>query len=207
MSEDLHTVDDDEMEEANTETTGSIDSIAEKAKEMIDLQDEIAMLETKLKEKKADLERMERSELPDLMGSMANFQLQNGWGIEIQDITKAALPTMSAIEQAAKKDEARAMEMEQRREDGFQFLRDNEAESLIKNTLDVEFSKGQDNMVGEMIAKAEEMGLPTKRKTEVHNSTLSKWVKDRMEKGLEVPMDLFGVYCGRKAVLKKPKKK
>lgn len=207
MNEAMHVVDDEEMEEAEKETSGSLSSIAEKAEEMIRIQDEIAQLEIRLEQKRADLHRIESSELPELMGSMATFKLQNGWGVEVTEITKAALPTLSAIEAARKKDEEKAMELEQRREDGFQFLRDNEAESLIKNKLALEFSKGQDNIVGDFIAKAEEAGLPTQRVTEVHNATLSKWVKERMEKGLEVPMDLFGVYCGRKAVLKKPKKK
>lgn len=36
----------------------------------------------------------------------------------------------------------------------------------------------------------------------VHPSTLKAWAKERVESGDNIPDDLFGVYVGRKAVLK-----
>lgn len=198
---------DEDLKDAK-QLAGTIEDITRMANRVIDTEEEIDKLEKQTKKKKADLHRLQSQELPDIMGSMTEFKLESGHEVIVEKFTKAGLPTKQAIIQAGKRDENKKIELETRLEEGLTWLRDPKigGKSLIKNKLAVEFSAGQDNMVGEFVAKAEELGLPVNRTTEVHPASLGKFVKEKMEKGVAVPMDVLGVYCGRKAVVKKPKK-
>ena len=48
-------------------------------------------------------------------------------------------------------------------------------------------------------------GFEVMQKQEVHSGTLKAFVKERIENGEEVPTDLFGVFTGERATIKKGK--
>lgn len=193
-------------EDLETPANVDLSQVAKTAGEMLRLEAEIEAMEAELKDKKKELETVQMQTLPDLMQSfgLKDFTLSNGAKVVIDSIVKASLPTKTAIDKA---DEDERPVLENRLHEALTFMRDNNAGELIKNELALEFSKGQDNIVGDFIGKAEEMGIPHKRQESVHNSTLCKWIKERMQAGLDVPMDLFGVYTGKKAIVKLPSKR
>jgi hypothetical protein len=73
---------------------------------------------------------------------------------------------------------------------------------LIKNTVTVSFGKGEDQKAQELISDLASRHLTPEEKTEVHPQTLRAWAKERIEKGDEIDMQLFGVYTGQRATIK-----
>ena len=46
---------------------------------------------------------------------------------------------------------------------------------------------------------------PRKKKTHIHSMTLKAFVKERVEKGLPIDLDMFGAYVARTADVKRKK--
>ena len=84
-----------------------------------------------------------------------------------------------------------------------QWLRDRGFGDLIKNTVSVNFGKGEDEKAVELIDTLSGMGLDADQKEAVHPSTLKAFVKEQIEKGTEIPSDLFGIFIGQKTTIKK----
>ena len=72
--------------------------------------------------------------------------------------------------------------------------------ALIKTTVSVPFNRGQDEQVAELLNQLQEMGLQNKQERKIEPSTLRKYVKDKLEAGEQVDMDLFGVTKFRQAI-------
>lgn len=83
------------------------------------------------------------------------------------------------------------------------WLRDNGFGDLIKNTVSVNFGKGEDDKAGELIRELEGDGYSVDQKEAVHPSTLKAFCKEQIEKGSEIPTDLFGIFIGQKTTIKK----
>ncbi len=201
-------IDDIDLEEDAKKNVkpATLEDLQKKGSEFVEVSREIEKLEADLKFKQEQLHLIESKELPELMRScgMQDFTLIDGQGIGLKKILKANIPSKTAIEKA---DEDKKPELEEKRTACFKWLRDNNLEEIIKNTLEFEFSKGQDNIVGVLIAQAEDLGIPHKREESVHSATLEKVIKEKIAKNVEVPMDTFSIYTGEKAVMKTEKKR
>jgi hypothetical protein len=71
--------------------------------------------------------------------------------------------------------------------------------------VSVPFGSGEDGKAGEFIGLARMKGFEVTQKEQVHSGTLKAFVKERIEKGQEIPNDLFGVFTGERAFIKKGK--
>ena len=69
-----------------------------------------------------------------------------------------------------------------RREEAFQWLRDHEFGDLVKNNVTVTFGRGEDEPM-----------------------TLKAWLRERVEAGDPIPLDLFGAYISTHATIKRSK--
>lgn len=205
MSEEFELPDDIDLEADAVQPAADLHQITEAAAKMIALDSEIAAQENKLKDLKEQHRVYECETLPSLMNEVGISKLTLGTGheIEIKDVVKAALPSAGAIEKA--KGDKRA-ELEAKLHDGLEFIRSVDGGALIKNFVALEFSRGQDEIVNEFVAKAQELGIPAKNQQTVAPQTLSKFVSELMEKGVAVPMDILGVFAGQVAKVKVPKK-
>ena len=54
-----------------------------------------------------------------------------------------------------------------------------------------------------MMYELEQKGFHPEQKTHIHAMTLKAFVKERVEKGLPIDIDLFGAYVGRTAEVKR----
>ena len=90
-----------------------------------------------------------------------------------------------------------------RKEEAFEWLRQNNCEDIIKNEVTCSFSRGQDNEVGHVVAQLREQGYDPQQKTQVHPMTLKAFVRERIENGLEIDLDLFGAYILNTAEIKR----
>lgn len=84
-----------------------------------------------------------------------------------------------------------------------QWLRNNGFADLIKNTVAVTFGKGEDEKAEALISSLDNDGYNVDHKEAVHPSTLKAFCKEQIEKGSEIPSDLFGIYIGQKTTIKK----
>jgi len=91
----------------------------------------------------------------------------------------------------------------ERSEAAHQWLRDNGFGDLIKNTVAVTFGKGEDEKAVELVKELDSEGFNVDQKEAVHPSTLKAFCKEQIEKGSEIPSELFGIFIGQKTTIKK----
>jgi hypothetical protein len=166
----------------------------------------IASLETKLKELKAERLRVAVEVLPDIMASvgLSNFRMTDGYTIDIKPFVDASLPSKEAIEKAKSAEERQ--ELVERKQRAFDYLREHNAESLIKTVVKVDFAKGA-NITGlmNMLKRWSKLVKTASFDETVHASTLKSYAKEQIEAGTPLPSDVFAVHTGRMAMVIAPK--
>ena len=88
-------------------------------------------------------------------------------------------------------------------ESAYKWLRDNGYGDLIKNEIAVPFGRGEDERANDLLKTLVNNGYEPNQKTVVHPQTLKAFVKEQLESGKELPLDLLGAYAGQKTVIKK----
>jgi|TARA_R110000824_G_scaffold263176_4_gene451845 hypothetical protein len=133
-----------------------------------------------LKGIKASLRKYTRELVPDAMDELGMQALTTSNGVDI---------TIS--------DDLHVHITEAKKPEAFNWLRDNNHEDIIKNQVVVSFNKNEDNVAGAFYSDAVSGGHDVQRKETVHNGTLRAFVRDMRAKGIQIPVDTFGVYEGR----------
>lgn len=179
--------------------------VVDNARRMMRLEMEIADIEQKLRTKQEEYDKLSTDELPGLMESVGikTLPLANGYTLDLKPVFRASLPAKSTIEKA--NDEERPILLA-RFTDGLKWLRKHKAGDLIKNTLKLDLGKGQDAVVKEFMALAKRLKVSVDRSETVHPGSLGKFLREQLEIGTDVPFETFGVFDGRKAEIKPPKK-
>ena len=176
---------------ADSQSTLSHDGltkISRLAETLIDKEDEIKEAEARLKVLKEQLRDIAEKQLPDAMAEvgMAKFTLTDGSEVAVK-------PYYSAKIGDEKKDEC------------FNWLQDHGHETLIKDEVSVTFNRGEHQKAEEFRAKLEEQGIEFSGKMGVHPQTLTAFVREQVESGAEFPLELFNVYIGQIAKVKRSK--
>lgn len=169
---------------------GELGRVQKMAADMIAMDDTIAALEKQLDEQRKIRDRIAMDELPAAMAEIgvAEFKLIDGSAVSIKSGVKANIP---------KKHER----------DAFKWLRDNGAASLIKAEVKAKFGKGDELAAIALARELSDKGINNEQKTAVAWNTLTAFVKERMENGLDVPTELLGVYEYKRAEITRPKTK
>ena len=191
-----------EQTEGMTIPQGELAKISAMAMRMQTLESEINDLQSQIKERTDELQRIENADLPDALEAvnMAEFKLETGEKVQVQSIVRASLPTQTGIDRA-KGDEK--TELQERLVLGLEWLRANNSGDVIKNEIAVNVGKGNDEKAAKIVALAEELALKAVQTESVHPGTLSSLVKEKIANGAVVPFELLGVYTGRKAKITK----
>jgi hypothetical protein len=174
------------------------------AERMVALEMRISQAYAQAAQDSAELLRIRRDEMPDLMRTLGikDQTLTNGWQLELQPVFEASLPSYSAMEKA---DGEEAMLLEQRRNAGFKWLRGNKAADLIKNILKMDLGKGEDAKAKQLVALAKKLKVPFEHSESVHAGSLKKFLREKVAGGADVPFDTFAVFSGEMASVKPPK--
>jgi hypothetical protein len=165
-----------------------ISRIASLARQQLSLEDRINDLEAELKAVKQQHAAISEEHLPAAMAEHGVSQLRMGDGSEVT-VAKfygASIPK-------DKTDEA------------FGWLDTNGFGDLVKNQIAVSFGRNEGNRADNIYAMLEEDGYAPSRKKWVEPMTLKAFVKEQVEAGTEIPSDLFGLFIGDKAKIKKGK--
>jgi|TARA_R110002012_G_scaffold191822_1_gene359527 predicted nuclease with TOPRIM domain len=182
--------------------SNELGAVADLAQRMSDLESEINKLEESLKQRKQDLKMLAEQDLPDLMQELniKNFTLSNGAKVEVKDVITGSVPSQGAIDRA-KDDDKIELELLQQR--CFDWLRDNGLGELIKSNVEVQFGRDEDEKCNAFTEELRNKKLYYKRAVGVHPQSLNATLKERLSEGKDVPVDLFRVYMGRRASIRR----
>lgn len=144
---------------------------------------EIADLEarlTKAREVHRDLAERQVPELMDKVG-MSEFKTTSGLKIEVNETIRASISKAAAG-------------------GAFAWLKAHGHSALIKRLISVSFGKGEDEKADEL--KAQLNAYEVDDVSNVHPATLSAFVREKLQKGEDIPLDLLGVHRQRVAKIK-----
>ena len=178
----------DAPDKIDTLDEDGLSTIARLANEAARLEESVAAQEQLLKEQKKALHVILDEQLPEALESMGlqKFTLTDGAEISVKPIYAASIPV-------------------NRREEAFQWLRDHEFGDLVKNNVTVTFGRGEDDIAKEFVGTVHTLGLMPNQTEKVEPMTLKAWLRERVEAGGPIPLDLFGAYISTHATIKRSK--
>lgn len=152
------------------------------------LEDEILEAKDRVTSLEESHRELSMLKLPMLMTELgvSSFTLTTGESVAVRESIKASIPA---------KNWGAARE----------WLCDNGHEALIKNQVTVAFGRGERALADEFVARTEREGLSPVRKEGVHPQTLGAFVREQLEEGADIPMDLLGVFQLRQTTIKSSK--
>jgi hypothetical protein len=175
----------DEADALSDVDTGTGKQLSQLVRQLRSVEDQIADTENHLKALKQEKHKLSVENIPALMDEMGVDRLDvDGAVVERKMIVSASIPP-------ARKDEA------------FSWLRENGLDDLIKNDVTVSFGKGEDNVAGDVVGLLQERGFDPKTKTHVHPMTLKAFVKERVEEGKPIDLDMFGAFISNAAQIRR----
>lgn len=170
------------LSSVDTDTAKNLSSLV---RELRKLEDEVADTEEHLKQLKRQKQNLEVEQIPGLMAEMGVDRLDvDGLTVSVKLKVHASIPVA-------------------RREEAYDWLRQNNLDDIIKNDVTVSFGRGQDNEAGNVMGTLQDMGLDPQAKTHIHSSTLRAFVKERVENNQPIDLDLFGAYVANTAEIRR----
>lgn len=162
-----------------------VDEIANLCQSAADLQRECDELEQQLKNKRQKLNKHLFEVIPNALAerNLTSLKLVDGSEVDIQSYYTAKIPKES--EQQA-----------------YKWLRDNGFGDLIKNEVVVQFGRDEDGRANNFVKSLVSDGYEPTQKTHVHPQTLRGFIREQMESGKNLPLDILGGYAGQRATIK-----
>jgi hypothetical protein len=156
------------------------------AKQQIDLEHQVADLEEQIKIRKAALQKVSESDIPEAMDEldMQEFKLRDGRKITLEQSYHAKIA-------------------EKNRPVAFSWLRETGHGGVIKRVISVAFGSGEDREARNFLRRLERSKTlrdkEVKDKEDIHPQTLKALMRELKEEGEEFPEDAFGLYVRRYA--------
>lgn len=168
---------------ATSEALGSLTMLVS---HQLKLEDEIAELQERITDLNKKLIKVAQEDIPAEMTSLGltSLELEDGSKLSLKDFYSAHIS----------KDNQRA---------AFKWLREHDRDSLIKSEVSSSFGKGHDTEKSKLEALLRKHKISFTAKESVHAQTLKSFVKEAIEAGEDLPMDLFGVFVGKKSIIKR----
>ena len=178
----------DAPDKLDTLDSGKLDGVARLAAEAANLERQISEAEQLLKDRKQALHKITDEQLPEALEEMGlqKFTLTDGAEISVKPIYAASIPA-------------------DRREEAFQWLRDHAFGDLVKNNVTVTFGRGEDEDAKEFVDLCDAQGFAPRQLEKVEPMTLKAWLRERVEAGDPIPLDLFGAFISQRATIKRSK--
>jgi hypothetical protein len=161
--------------------TENIKSLANQVKSLKELEDEIKADEESLKNKKKEIERISGEVIPTMLSEMglSSLKLADGSAVDVKPYYAANISIAN-------------------REAAYSWLRSNGLGDIIKNDITVSFGRDEDNKAADYANLARGQGFEPTQKLKVEPMTLKALVRERIEAGKDMPMDIFNVFVGNR---------
>jgi len=162
-----------------------LQQISDLANKQVKLERKIKEMEDELKAVKDEHKQVSQVDIPEALAEvgLSEFKLKDGTKITVSPFYSASIP-------------------KDRVDEAMTWLRDNNHGDLIKNTISVDFGRGEDEAAAQLKEHLQEEGASYTDKTGVHPQTLRAFVREQVESGQNLPLDLLGVFIGQKTVIK-----
>jgi hypothetical protein len=163
-----------------------LSKVSRLAEELIDKEEQVKEAEARLKILKEQARDVAERQLPDAMAEvgMAKFVLTDGSEVTVKPFYSAKIG-------------------DDKRDECFNWLQDHGHEALIKDEVSITFSKGEHERAEEFKSQLAQQGIEYNGKMGVHSQTLTAFVREQVESGAEFPLELFNVYIGQIANVKR----
>ena len=170
------------LDSINTETTKNLSGLV---RQLRVVEQEVEEAETLLKTLKSERQKLSTQMIPDLMDEMGVERVDvDGLTVTKKQIVAASIPV-------------------DKRELAFDWLRERGLDDIIKNDVVCSFGRGQDNLAKDAFWTLKDKGLEPSTKTHIHPMTLKAFVKDRVEQGQDIDLDLFGAFLTNAVEIKR----
>jgi|TARA_R100000406_G_scaffold76532_1_gene57041 lambda repressor-like predicted transcriptional regulator len=163
-----------------------LSSVSALCKQQIELEDRVKNLKLELKEAEKKLREISQDLLPSAMQeyNLKTLQTEDGHEITVTDFVSAHIT-------------------EANRQEAHEWLTSNGFGSIIKNTVTASFGRNEDNHAKDLLAELQSKGMTVTNKVWVEPMTLKSFVKEQTGKGENIPHDLFGVFLGLMAKVRR----
>lgn len=174
----------DTMEtEVRDQDVARISRLANRLKKLEELH---GLLEKQLEDTEKEMRHVAEIDLPEAMleAGVSSFALTDGTKLAVEEKTYSNIPKDKQTE-------------------AYAWLRNNGFADIIKTEIKVPFNRGDD---AEAIGLKDELkakGIKFAATESVHYQTLNAFVREQLERGTDLPMDLITVHKARKAVVLK----
>ena len=175
------------LPEENKVEISEVKDVSEASNRYLQIESEILSLENDIKRKKSELQQMNDSivQMMEQRG-VKEIKLTSGEAISYKPFYKASITKDNETE-------------------CFGWLEKNNHGELIKNIVSVRFGKGDNDQASKLVEDLEQNGLAPDQKRKVEPMTLNAFVGEHINKGTDLPTDIFNVYMGNKVKIKKGK--
>ena len=165
--------------------TGKSKDLSELCARLLELQRQITRCEENIKELRSQERLLSENEIPNLMqqAGITSLKLMDGSSVSFKPEYYAKIPVSKTNE-------------------AFDWLSFNGFGDLIKNQVSLTFGKSEDNVANSLVEDLKSKGHNVSQKKKVEPQTLKAFVKEAIQNGQNVPMDLFGVYISNKTTIK-----
>jgi hypothetical protein len=165
--------------------SGTGKQLSDLVRALRNVEQQIDDAENHLKALKQEKHKLSVENIPALMDEMGVERLDvDGLTVERKMMVHASIP-------------------QDRKDEAFAWLRDNNLDDIIKNDVTCSFGKGQDNLAGDVVGILQDRGFDPKTKTHVHPSTLKAFVKERVTDGKPIDLDMFGAFIANAAQIRR----
>ena len=164
--------------------TNEVKALSDQVLNLRDLEDRIKQKETEVKKLKKDLDIVSGEIIPTMLTerNVSTLKLADGSAVEVKPIYGASISP-------------------DKKEEAFNWLRNNGLGDLIKNEVTVSFGRNEDNKASQYAILAQGRGYQPIQKLKVEPMTLKALVRERVEAGKDMPSDLFNVFAGNRTKL------
>jgi len=180
----MNQIDFEKDQEEVLDRTENIKSLADQVKKLRDLEDQVKADEQALKDKEKEIERISGEVIPTLLSEMglSSLKLADGSAVDVKPYYAANISVAN-------------------REAAYGWLRSNGLGDIIKNDITVSFGRNEDNKAAQYANLARGQGFDPTQKKKVEPMTLKALVRERIENGNDMPMDIFNVFVGNRTKL------
>ena len=166
-------------------TNEELNVVKNLAERQLLLENELADLGVKLKAKGEALKKVQEDLLPEAMAEIGleTYTLFSGEEVTIKTGIAATISKANAAE-------------------AFAWLKVNKHDDIIKNEFKVAFGRGEEEASKHLLDFLVKAGFDFTNKRGVHHSTLRAFCTEQMEKGANIPQDIFGIFSWSKSIVK-----
>ena len=143
----------------------------------LDIDAKIANAKNSLKELEETERKLSQELIPEALqeAGVSSLTLKNGSKVEVRVKYAARIP-------------------EKHKDEAFGWLKQNGHDDIIKNEVVIRFGRGEENRALELVKELDGRGLSPDQKRRVEPMTIKGFVREQIEKGVNLPQDKFGVY-------------